>query len=129
MLVCVCVSAQEIPPKIPNETQAEEQRPAHGLLKQQWINLFPHTVNHAHLRWGLGRGRPAGAGFPADSAILLGPPAVRERDEGASRGDEEPSNQTTQVVHLGGRLLEAFWETKKGIYSPPLIPEANNESL
>ncbi|KAF3839857.1 hypothetical protein F7725_018574 [Dissostichus mawsoni] len=72
----------------------------HGLLKQQWINLFPHTVNHAHLRWGLGRGRHAGAGFPADSAILLGPPAVRERDEGASSGDEEPSNQTTQVVHL-----------------------------
>lgn len=113
MLVCVCVSAQEIPPKIPNETQGVEWQPAHGALKQQWINLFPHTVNHAHLRWGLGRGRPAGASSPADSAILLGPPAVTERDEGASSRDENPSNQTTQVVHLGGRLLKASGKQKR----------------
>lgn len=129
MLVCVCVSAQEILPKIPNETQGVEWRPAHGPLKRQWINLFPHTVNQTHLRWGLGRGRPAGASSPADSAILLGPPAVKERYEGASSRDENRSNQTTQVVHLGGRLLEAFWETKKGIYSLSCIPEANNQLL
>lgn len=67
--------------------------------------------------------------FPAASAILLGPPAVKDRDEGASCRDGNPSNQTTQVVHLGGRLLEAFWETKKGIYSPSLVPEANSKCL
>lgn len=84
-----------------------------SLLKQQWINLFPHTVNQAHLRWGLGPGRPAGASSPADSAVLWGPPAVTERDEGASSRDENPSNQTTQVVHLGGQLLKASGKQKR----------------
>lgn len=51
---------------------------------------------------------------PADPAILSGPPAVKDQNEGTSNKDGNLSNQTTQVVHLGGRLLEAFWETKKG---------------
>lgn len=100
-----------------------------SLLKQQWINLFPHAVNHTHLRWGPGRGRPAGASSPTASAILLGPPAAKEKDGGASNRDENPSNQTTLVVHFGGQQLEAFWETKKGIYSPPPLPKANDQLL
>lgn len=55
--------------------------------------------------------------IPAASAILLGPPAVKDRDKGALNRDGNPSNQTTQVVHLGGRLLEVFWEPKKGYLS------------
>lgn len=51
--------------------------------------------------------------LPTASTTLLGPPAVKHQDEGASNRDGNPSNQTTQVVHFGGQLLEAFWETKK----------------
>lgn len=115
--VCVCVSAKERPPKILNEAQAVEWQPAHDLFKQQWINLFPHTVNHIHLRWGLGRGRPAGPCSPAASAFLLRPPAVKDQEEGASNKDGNPSNQTTQVVHLGGRLFQVSQETKQCFYS------------
>lgn len=51
--------------------------------------------------------------FPAASAVLLGPPAVKDQGEGASSRDENPSNQTTQVVHLGGQIFETFRERKK----------------
>lgn len=131
VLVCVCMSAHEIPPKIPNEPQGVEWQPAHGALKQQWINLFPHTVNHIHLRWGLGKGEACRGQFPAASAFLSRPPAVKGRDEGASNRDGNPSNQTTQVVHLGGRLyLKPYGKQKKGgFYSPSLAPEANNHFL
>ncbi len=50
--------------------------------------------------------------LPAASAVLSGPPAVKHQDEGASSRDGNPSNQTSQVVHIGGRLLEAVWQTK-----------------
>lgn len=78
---------------------------------------------------GTGEREACGGQIPAASAILLGPPAVKDRDEGASSRDGNPSNQTTQVVHLGGRLLEAFWETRKGIYSPSLAPVEQNQFL
>lgn len=83
-----------------------------GPLKQQWISLFPHTVNHTHLRWGLER-RPAWGQSPTACAILWGPPSVREQEEGASSRDGNLSNQTTQVVHLGGQLKEDFCKKKK----------------
>lgn len=58
--------------------------------------------------------------LPVASAVFLGPPALKEQGEGASSRDENPSNQTTQVVHLGGQILETFWERKKGsLFSAP----------
>lgn len=65
--------------------------------------------------------------FPVTSAILLGPPAVKDQDEGALSKDGNRSNQTTQVVHLGGRLFEALGETKKAFYSPSPFPVAHDE--
>lgn len=82
-----------------------------GMLKQQWINLFPHTVNHTHLRWGL-EGRPVGASSPTASASLAGPPSVKDQEEGASSRDGKLSNQTTQVVHLGGQLIRSSGKQK-----------------
>lgn len=119
MLVCVCVSAPEIPSKIPNEPHREEWQPALGPLKQQWINLLPHTVNHLHLRWGPGgEAGLQGPLPPQDSAFLWRPPAVKGQDEGASKRDGNPSNQTTQVVHLGGRLyVKPDGKQKMGLLS------------
>lgn len=54
-----------------------------------------------------GEGGLKGLVPPQACAFLLWPPAVKDRDEGASKRDENPSNQTTQVVHLGGRLFAA----------------------
>lgn len=72
--------------------------------------------------------------FPAASAFLRRPPAVKGRDEGASNRDGNPSNQTTQVVHLGGRLhLKPYGKRINGVgggvNSPSLAPEANNHFL
>lgn len=117
LCVGICVSAQEILPKIPNEPPGVDWQPAHRSLKLQWINLLPHTVNHTHFRWGPWRGGCRGQ-LPAAFAILQGPPAVRDLDEGALGRDGNPSNQATQVVHLGGRLSKAFWETKSDSVCP-----------
>lgn len=55
---------------------------------------------------------------PQDSAFLWRPPAVKGRDEGASKRDGNPSNQTTQVVHLGGRLyVKPDGKQKMGLLS------------
>lgn len=72
----VCSGAGEIPPKIPNVTHGEEWQPAQGRLKQQWINLLPHTVNHTHLSWG--EEEACRGQIPAASAFLVSPPAGRE---------------------------------------------------
>jgi len=66
---------------------------------------------------------------PIASAILLGPPSVKHQDEGASSRDGNPSNQTTQVVHLGGRLLEDFRKTKqkKRVFIHKSLPASATE--
>lgn len=69
VLVCVCVSAPEIPPKIPNEPHREEWQPAQAAVDQ---SAPTHCKSPTPQVGTGGRGRPAGATSPRKTLLFFG---------------------------------------------------------
>lgn len=105
VLVCECTRKSLL--KIPNESPGVERR---CVCSHTAVDQSAPTRCKSHTpQVGTGEeGGPRGGQCPTASAILLGPPAVRDQEEGPLPRDGNPCNYTTQVVHFGGRLLEAF---------------------
>ena len=106
--MCVYESAQEIPQKIPNESQVVEWRHAQTAVDQ---SVPTHCKSHTP-QVGTGGEACRGPVPPQPLLVLWGHHQLRTRKK-APQVEMENSNQTTQVVHLGGQLIRSFGKQKR----------------